>query len=130
MLVYSSFVFLTNVFHALLKQKMLYGLAFFVLFITSVLFRTVPEHYVDTAKKIDISAVFVVVSIGFFYFLRLLPSQQLLPAFFFLVISYFFALGYYTESFCWDCNKDIGNLYHSYVHLLSSLGHHAILYWL
>jgi hypothetical protein len=44
----------------------------------------------------------------------------------FIGTLFLFHYGYSTQSYCYDQDKEVGKLYHSLVHVLSSIGHHCI----
>lgn len=123
MLHLTSLVFITNAAHAILKGLTVYGIAFASLVITSVLY-----HMGDTKEPIlfwyDQAMVWLVISIGFLYFLHV-PRVVALCAF--LVVAVLYTGGYCTETLCFSPSKETQTMYHALLHIVSSIGHHVII---
>jgi hypothetical protein len=121
---YSSFVFLINTFFCFLRNKFLYGMLFLVLFSTSVFFYTYNDLIPFLLDKITI---LMVVLYGGIYFLmkkkRLIHS--LIAIFTFFMTIFLFYYGYLTENYCYG---EYSDFYHSFLHILSSVGHLAVLF--
>ena len=127
---YSSFIFLTNSLFALLKQQYTYSLAFYTLTITSIVFHGI--YYSFETMIIDKIAVLTIVILGSNYFFsnynKLSIGYLLCIISTFVLVVFLYFYGYLTNQFCYDKNKIIGDLYHSMIHIISSLGHHMIIY--
>lgn len=127
---YSSFIFLTNSLHALLKQQYVYSLAFYTLSITSIVVHGI--HYSFETMILDKLAISSVVILGGNYFfskrndLSLTYSLCVITTFILVVLLYFY--GYLANQFCYDENKDFAYICHSILHLIGSIGHHMIIY--
>jgi hypothetical protein len=93
--IYSSFIFWINVFVGIYYQEYIYASLFVALFITSILFHSNLNNTLFLI--LDLLIVFSIFIYG--------------------------GYSYYTNSYCYDVNKQIGNLYHSLLHIVSSLGH-------
>jgi len=118
----------TNALHAFLKHANVYGLAFATLTLTSLLFHTCPKDdslYSQTLFWLDQIAIYAVVLIGAYYALQT-PMFQLIPAIIgFCICIIYYHYGRLTQQFCWD--PQFASLYHGYMHIAGSLGHHAIM---
>jgi len=124
----SSLVLGTNAIHAFLKHYIIYGLAFAFLTTTSLFYHTCeknesPWHL--TLFWLDQAAILSVFLTGAYYALQI-PFLQLITA----VVAISLCIIYYhygrqTKQFCWD--PQFGPLYHMTMHVMGSLGHHAIL---
>lgn len=131
---YSSFIFLTNSLHALLKQQYVYSLAFYTLSITSIVVHGI--HYSFETMILDKLAISSVVILGgncFFskyndlsFNLSFTYSLCIMAAFILVVLLYFY--GYLANQFCYDENKDFAYICHSILHVIGSIGHHMIIY--
>jgi hypothetical protein len=123
---YSSFLFLTNVLIAYRNQYYVYSYLFFTLFTTSVI---IHSHYTLFTNIIDKVSIIMVVSYGGYMFISKKPSliKSVLIVSTFLGVIYLYIYGYYTNSLCFHEDQLTGRLYHSFMHLISSLGHHLIM---
>lgn len=126
----TSFLFLSNAAHALWKQKFLYGISFLFLTVSSILLRKVNEEDYSTLLVIDRAYIGVVVLLGFLYFLKLSTLQKVIPLCLFLLIVIFYSYGKQNECFTCDKDYETSHFYQSMIHLVSSLGHHCILFCL
>ncbi len=128
-LFYSSFIFITNMITAYSKQYYLYSLFFFFLFITSILFHSNKNIYTNFFDKIAISLIvfygsyqlYTKVNHENYLFLIMIVSL-------FILCIYLYTYGYYQKCYCYHEEICIGNLYHCILHLISSLGHHLIIF--
>lgn len=129
MLHLTSLVMGTNAIHALLKQYWIYGLAFTGITLSSVLYHT-------SAKKdstglslfwFDQACIYTVFVVGFYYFLYVSRPLQTVAILSIILVMFYYFYGYYTTDFCWNPNPNFGQLYHGFMHVAGSLGHHAIM---
>jgi hypothetical protein len=121
---YSCHVFLINVFFNWLNGEFMYGLLFLLLFATSIFFYT----YNDLVPfLLDQMAIFMVIFYGFILFMvkkkTVLSSLLILSTF--LTTLYLYLYGYITDSYCYGIYEEE---WHSALHLISSIGHLAILF--
>ena len=140
-LVFSSLIFITNVLTAYYKRDYIYSSLFFSLTVTSILFHSKPNIYLNIIDKISIFSIFLYGS----YQLSNKISQQisqpitigntigntgqiLLIVASFLATFYLYIYGYWFQKYCFHENPQIGDQYHSLVHLIGSIGHHLILF--
>ena len=126
MLALSSLVLGTNALHAFLKRYTLYGLAFTGVLISSLLFHTsakddscLPLFWLDQLMLISVFLV------GFYYTLQIPALQIVAASISIALVLLYYHYGRLTKTFCWD--PTFGTLYHSSMHVIGSLGHHAIL---
>jgi len=120
----TSLVMGTNAIHALLKQYWLYGLAFTGITLSSVLYHTSAKK--DSALFwFDQACIYTVFIVGFYYFLNISKPLQIAAIVSISLVIFYYFYGYYTTDFCWS--PHYGELYHGYMHVAGSLGHHAIM---
>ena len=120
----TSLVMGTNAIHALLKQYWVYGLAFTGITLSSVLYHTSTKQ--DYALFwVDQVCIYTVFVVGFYYFLYVSKSLQIVAVLSISLVMFYYFYGYYTTDFCW--NPQYGELYHGFMHVAGSLGHHAIM---
>ena len=128
-LFYSSFIFITNVVTAYSKQYYEYSFLFIFLFITSILFHSNKNIYTNIFDKIAISLIVFYGTYQLYFktnhenYLFLIIIVSL-----FLLCIYLYTYGYYQRCYCYHEEICIGNLYHCILHLISSLGHHLIIF--
>jgi len=122
----TSLVLGTNALHAFLKHYTVYGLAFTGLTISSLLYHTstkdestLPLFWLD---QIMLYSIFLV---GFYYVLQIQPLQIIAAILSIGLTLLYYHYGRLTNTFCWD--PTFGILYHGSMHVIASLGHHAIL---
>jgi len=131
---YSSFIFLTNVVIAYWYGYYLYARLFFLLTITSILFHSIHNNiYSNINDKIVISLI--VLYGGNLFFHKFLTNETSAKHWVisfsiistFLLTLYLFIYGYITNSFCFYEDRNTANLYHSLLHIISSIGHNLII---
>ena len=126
---YSSFIFLTNVIVAYYYKYYLYARLFFLLTITSLLYHSTPSIYGNINDKIVIA---LIVLYGGYLFFEKYKSQA--PSIRYWVISfsiistflatvYLYSYGYISNQYCFYEDRNIANIYHSLLHIISSIGH-------
>lgn len=129
MLHLTASVFLSNVCHACVKGYYLYGLVFFILFITSYINHSTPEEHKNKKiyNLIDKIFVWIVISVGFIYLLEISFPQNILPLVSVGVVGILWYKIKYTEEFH-DYDINHCRKLHIILHLFSSIGHNAIMY--
>jgi hypothetical protein len=122
----SSLILGTNALHAFLKHYTLYGLAFTGVLISSLVYHTsakndscLPLFWLDQLMLISLFLV------GFYYTLRIPLLQIIAASISIALVLLYYHYGRFTKTFCWD--PVVGTVYHSSMHIIGSLGHHAIL---
>jgi len=124
---FSSFVFLTNCVTAIWYNNSTYLLLFFCLFITSIIVHTENNIYTNILDKIPITAVILY---GAYLFWKKIATKSILKFFIpitFLIVTFLYGYGYLVQSYSFSNDTEIAELYHTLLHLVSSLGHHLIL---
>ena len=125
--VYSSFIFLTNVVVFFFLGYTFYAFLFLCLLLTSVLHHSNPS---TITYMIDKLSVWGVVLYGGYLFLTKWDSistkMALVIIVTFLSTIYLYYYGYTNQSYCFDKNQERGMLFHSGMHVISSIGHHLI----
>jgi len=140
-LVCSSLIFITNILTAYYKQDFIYSSLFFSLTVTSVLFHSNPNIYLNIIDKISIFSIFLYGSYQLYQKISQKISQpmtQLITAGYsiqilliiaaFLATIYLYFYGYWFQKYCFHENQQTGDQYHSLVHLIGSIGHQLILF--
>jgi hypothetical protein len=129
LLIFTSFIFLTNVLSAGICQHYLYSFLFALLTLTSVVYHWTRNIYTNILDKIGI---FLVVFYGTYNLHKKTHAYKFvfvtLVVFLFLVTNMLYIYGYFTKQFCFHRKLCIGNKYHSLVHCISSLAHHLIIF--
>lgn len=128
---YSSIVFITNSILALYYNYLVYSLLFFILVITSLIVHSDNNIY---ALGIDKIAIFCVVFYGGYLFFEkckhITSTSQIILAIIaimtFLTTIYLYYYGYMNNTYCYHEDRYIGNLYHSLLHIIASVGHNII----
>jgi hypothetical protein len=131
-LVYTSFIFLTNVITAFYREYYLYAFLFIMLTMTSVIVHTNDNIYTNTIDKFSVFCVVIyggnmlwnkyLVCHEFEYFI---PTFMVVISFSFCIFVYIY--GYLQQNYCFHSQKCIADVYHSLLHLISSFGHHLII---
>ena len=130
---YTSFLFLINTILAFNCNYLIYGLVFFLLFITSTLY-----HYDKNSKYeiIDKIAVYTVVIYGGYIIIKKIIEKQkneiynLIDILYLLIIIgtfiltiYLYHIGYIYNKYCYDPDKFKAECTHGLLHFISMIGH-------
>jgi len=124
---YTSFIFLTNCLFAFSKRRLTYALAFYTLTMTSIV---VHGIYSSLATVIlDRLAISNIVMLGSYHLLKTRPSRPVLCciASTFIIVAWTYFYGYFTNQFCFSTNLETASYCNSFIHVVSSLGHHLII---
>jgi len=136
-LVFSSLIFITNVLTAYYKRDYIYSSLFFSLTVTSILFHSNPNLYLNIIDKISIFSIFLYGSYQLYHKITQQITQPIIAGYSvqillifatFLATIYLYFYGYWFQKYCFHENPQIGDQYHSLVHLIGSIGHHLILF--
>jgi hypothetical protein len=133
----SPIFFAMNSLFAYSQSIPIYSFLFANLTITSIYYHTT---YSIPANILDKMAIVSVVSYGGYTFIqKLLYSQPFLSLSIFkyihiftilstfLLTNYLYMYGKKTNRFCFSPNQHIANIYHSYLHFVSAIGHALIM---
>jgi len=125
---YSSFVFLVNSSVAFYFGYLFYSIIFFTLLITSLIVHSTGNIYATIIDKI---AIFMVVLYGGYLFYKkcskpinmkkILYIISIVSTF--LITIYLYYFGYLQSQYCFCQDRQIANMYHSFLHFISSMGH-------
>jgi hypothetical protein len=125
---YSCTIFLTNSILAYTYDEILYSILFFVLVLTSIFLHSSRTWVANILDKI---AILGVTFYGGHLFFTYPPKHIIISTFiyftFFFTI-YLYYIGYLTHQYCFHDDSDLANQYHSLLHMVASIGHHAILF--
>lgn len=129
---YSSIVFITNSVLALYYNYLVYSMLFFILVITSLIVHSNNNIY---ALVIDKIVIFAIAFYGGYLFFEkckhMTTTRQIILAiitvYTFLATIYLYYCGYINNTYCYHQDKCIGNLYHSLLHVIASVGHNIII---
>jgi hypothetical protein len=133
-LFYTSFIFLTNVLASFYKRSYIHSFVFVFLFMTSSLYHFYKPNLV--LYYIDQVAIYTLIFFGSLLLYRKIVKSKLTTVFWllvsfililFLVAIILYVYGSLTNSFCYDKNHYIANLFHSLLHFTASLGNHLLI---
>jgi len=126
-LIFSSFIFITNVLSTFYKKNYIYCFLFVCLTITSLIFHYNANIYTNVLDKIFVLSI--VFYGGYLLYNKATPDNQfniLLIVITFLSCIFLFFYGYYVKDYCYNPDKCVGDKYHCILHIISSFGHHLI----
>lgn len=138
---YTSFLFLINVVVCLLYQDPpeIYALLFFALFTTSIIFHGSQSEDIHILWRSSlmildkISIIGVVLYGGYVFFrkslcgcgwideVKILHISCIIYTFVLTIYLYYF--GFLHKKYCFHENKMVANIWHSFLHLVSCIGH-------
>ena len=124
---YSSFIFLTNVIVFLFLGYTFYAFLFLCLWLTSIVYhsnRSTTNYILD-----KLSILGVVLYGGYLFLMKwdsISTTIALIIILTFLATIYLYSYGYARQIYCFDKNQERANLFHSGLHIISSIGHHLI----
>jgi len=126
---YSSTLFLTNVIINFYFKYYLYSFLFLLLTISSLVHHS--NNTYSTYLCDQISIIFVVLY-GLFICYNKIYKKKYLNLFLILILFlstiFFYHYGYKIEYYCFSKDKNISDSYHVLMHLISSIGHHLIVF--
>ena len=138
----TSLVFLTNFLHNTWKKEYPYAWLFLLLTIISIFYHSkifyeypnVPELFGYSMHSIieilDKIVILSVVIYGFILICKTIKVNEIsyTPIISFLSICYLYIGGYFQNKYCFDPNIKVADISHGILHILSSIGHHVIMY--
>jgi hypothetical protein len=141
--VYSSLIFVTNVFSALYYNHYFYAFLFLCLTITSVVHHTYNTFYTGIIDKIPVYAVILYGGFIFYdkYIKELIKDlntdlnttssktniKAALIVSTFLSVVFLYTYGYLTDNYSFHTSHSVSQMYHGLLHIISSIGHHFII---
>ena len=128
-LVFSSCIFITNVISAYIKGDYIYATTFCALIATSVIYHSNSNIYTNILDKIPILTI-VLYGLYTLQYKTIAGFDNNIALFviiatFFLTI-YLYGYGYCINDYCF--HPEYGNYYHALIHIISSIGHHVIIF--
>ena len=138
--VYSSLIFVTNVFSALYYNHYFYAFLFLCLTITSIVHHTYNTFYTGIIDKIPVYAV--ILYGGFIFYNKyikdliidsdlttssLINIKAALIVSTFLSVVFLYTYGHLTDNYSFHPSHSVSQMYHSLLHIISSIGHHFII---
>jgi hypothetical protein len=128
-LVFSSFIFITNIISTIYKKYYFYSFIFFLLTLSSILFHYNTNIYTSIIDKIMI--LVVILYGGHLLYNKSKKNNSmkvLLIVISFLAVIFLYCYGYFVKDYCFHPDKLISDKYHSILHIVSSLGHQLIIF--
>jgi len=137
--VYSSLIFLTNIFLALYYDHYFYAFLFLCLTVTSLAHHSYNTVYTGIIDKISVYAVIFYGGYIFYnkYFKDINETKDFLnikeilkPIIIvgtFLSVVFLYGYGYLTDNYSFHPSEPVSQMYHSLLHIISSIGHHFII---
>ena len=124
---YSSFVFLSNIIIAYHFKYYIFSFLFLLLLITSLIFYSYTNIYTNLLDKIPILLLFVCLLNMLYNKCKKINNNfkiclSMLIVFSFLVTNYLFYYGYLAKEYCYHKDKKVADLWHSLVHVNTSIG--------
>jgi hypothetical protein len=129
LLIFSSFIFITNTFTAFYRKYYIYGGFFIFLTITSIIYHYDINIYTNLLDKSAILAIFLYGS--YILYKKTTASKFIQVSLIitgFILCVFFYYYGYYTNSYCNNPDKYIGKQYHCLLHFICSLLNHLIIF--
>jgi len=138
--VYSSLIFVTNVFSALYYSHYFYAFLFLCLTMTSIIHHTYNTFYTGIIDKIPVYAV--ILYGGFVFYNKYITTsitdlnlktdlktniKAALIVSTFLSVVFLYTYGYLTDNYSFHPSHSVSQMYHSLLHIISSIGHHFII---
>jgi len=141
---YTSFVFFTNFIHNTWKREFPYAWLFLLLTVTSlfvhskIFIETNPIPLIfdysiyDIILFLDKIVLYSIIIYGGYLFWKtregLQSATSSIPIVTFLTVVYLYVVGYFLNKYYFDPDINMANLSHGAVHIISSIGHHYIIY--
>jgi hypothetical protein len=127
-LVLSSFIFITNIITSILYKDYTYSVLFLFLIITSVIYHSNSNIYTNILDKISI---FLIVAYGSYNLNKKFNINNIIFVVIiiitFLLTIFLYIYGYFTNQFCFNSQKCVGNKYHCLLHFITAFGHNLII---
>ena len=128
-LLLSSLIFVTNILTAYYCEKYFYSFLFFILTITSLIVHYEDNYYTNFIDKIAVSSI---VLYGGYVLCNKMNKENLFHSSIivitFLLCIYLYIYGFIFKKYCFCYEKCTSQKYHFIMHIISSIGHHFIIY--
>ena len=129
LLFWSSLCFATNMWTSFFTQQYLYSFFFASLTISSLLVHSWHTVWTNLWDKIWVMSI--IVYGGRKMCIKWYSSNPIMLSLCvatFLCCVWVYTYGYYTQSLCFSQDVTKGNMYHAYMHVIASFGHHIIIF--
>ena len=140
--VYSSLIFLTNIFLALYYDHYFYAFLFLCLTVTSIVHHSYNTVYTGIIDKISVYAV--IFYGGYIFYNKYVKDikeikdiintkdakdiiKPIIIVGTFLSVVFLYGYGYLTDNYSFHPSDSVSQMYHSLLHIISSIGHHFII---
>jgi len=102
-------------------------MAFYTLTLTSIVVHGIHKSFATV--NLDRLAILNIVALGSYHLCEKRPSLVLMCgiASTFIIVTWTYFYGYFTDQFCFSINKETASYFNSLIHVVSSLGHHLII---
>jgi hypothetical protein len=128
-LLLSSLFFITNMITAFFNQYYLYSFLFFILTITSFLVHYNNNIYTNIIDKIAILSIILYGSYVLYNKININKwINYSIIIITFMVCIYLYIYGFIVNDYCFNNEKNIAENYHFIMHIISSIGHHLIIF--
>lgn len=129
---YSSFLFLINTAICWYYGDFIYASLFFALFVTSIIVHSYNNIYTILIDKLSI--IGVVLYGGYIFWEKCREPGDIeklvhgvLIVYTFIVTIFLYYFGYLYKKYCFCENREVANIWHSFLHLVSCIGHGMII---
>lgn len=134
LLLYSSCIFTSNILTTFFNGCYFYCFLFCCLTVSSLIFHYEQKDsdHVSIANIVDKICISAIVSYGGYMLYQKYSLDNpilvglIVIAFIWCIFLFFY--GYYVNDYCYHPDKCVGNKYHCMLHLISSIGHHLIVF--
>jgi hypothetical protein len=128
-LLLSSLFFITNVITAFFNEYYLYSFLFCILTITSLIVHYNDNIYTNIIDKMAVLSIILYGSCVLYNKINIKKWINCLTIIItFIICIYLYVYGFFIKDYCF-CNKThIAKKYHFIMHIISSIGHHFIIY--
>ena len=127
-LVWTSLYLLTNSIAAYHRDYIIYGFLFLTLTITSVLNHATHHPLINSIDKV---AVYAVAIYGAYHIYSHSSWNQVLMLLViistFLITLVLYEYGFRHNKYCFDPDPIASQMYHGYMHIIGSIGHHLVM---
>lgn len=122
----TSLLFMTNTIHLSYKQDVLYYHTFACLTILSIIYHLTKNRTIGILDKTCVSIIawkgsHILLHTEFDKYSMVVITTA-------SSVAWLFYYGLITQTYVYDKDPHIGNNYHMLLHVLSSIGHHAVAY--
>lgn len=136
----SSLIFLTNFIHNAWNKEYIYAWLMLLLTATSVLVHSKLFHEdKDICSEYSLHNILLlldkilcysIIIYGGNLFWKTIQVKEIsfIPIITFLTVVYLYLGGYFQNNYCFDPDPFLAQLSHGVLHIVSSIGHHAIMY--